>query len=197
MVVKISPIYFLTCTNNFSYSISWLQSPFIVILEPKKIKSVTASTFYPSICHEVMGPGAMIIVFECWVLSQLFHSPLSPSSRGSLVPLHFLPLEWYHLHIWDCWYFSWQSRFQLVIHPAWRFAWCTLHMFMLGRYCFLILWTEFGNVCMYLNKQTHASYYVFILIHLYVFLDYILSLFSRPSFSKTGCHDSQCFYWFV
>ena len=32
-------------------------------------------------------------------LSQFFCSPLSPSSRGSLVPLHFLPLEWYHLHI--------------------------------------------------------------------------------------------------
>ena len=36
--------------------ISWLQSPSTVILEPKKIKSVTASTFSPSVCHEVMGP---------------------------------------------------------------------------------------------------------------------------------------------
>ena len=36
---------------------------------------------------------------ECWVLSQVFHFPLSCLSRGSLVPLHFLPLEWYHLHI--------------------------------------------------------------------------------------------------
>ena len=34
--------------------ISWLQSPSAVILEPKKIKSVTTSTFSPSICHEVM-----------------------------------------------------------------------------------------------------------------------------------------------
>ena len=50
--------------------------------------------------------------FECWVLSQVFHS-LSPSSRSSLVPLHFLPLKWYHLHIWVCWYFSQQSWFQL------------------------------------------------------------------------------------
>ena len=40
--------------------ISWLQSPSAVILEPKKIKSVTLSTVYPSICHEVMGPDAMI-----------------------------------------------------------------------------------------------------------------------------------------
>ena len=39
------------------------------------------------------------LFFECWVLSQLFHSPLLPSSRGSLAPLHFLPLEWYHLYI--------------------------------------------------------------------------------------------------
>ena len=44
--------------------ISWLQSPSAVILEPPKIKSTTVS---PSICHEVMGPDAMILVF--WMLS--------------------------------------------------------------------------------------------------------------------------------
>ena len=38
--------------------ISWLQSPSAVILEPKKIKSVTFSTISPSICHEMMGPDA-------------------------------------------------------------------------------------------------------------------------------------------
>ena len=43
--------------------ISWLQSPSAVILEPKKIKSATVSTVSPSICHEVMGPDAMILVF--------------------------------------------------------------------------------------------------------------------------------------
>ena len=47
--------------------ISWLQSPSAVILEPRKIKSVTVSTVSPSICHEVMGPDAMILVF--WMLS--------------------------------------------------------------------------------------------------------------------------------
>ena len=47
--------------------ISWLPSPSTVILEPKKIKSVTASTFSPSICHKVMGLDAMILVF--WLLS--------------------------------------------------------------------------------------------------------------------------------
>ena len=43
--------------------ISWLQSLSAVILEPKKIKSATVSTVSPSICHEVMGPDAMILVF--------------------------------------------------------------------------------------------------------------------------------------
>ena len=43
--------------------ISGLQSPSAVILERKKIKSVPASTFSPSICHEMMGPDAMILVF--------------------------------------------------------------------------------------------------------------------------------------
>ena len=41
--------------------ISWLQSPHSVILEPKKIKSVTVSFVSPSICQEVMGPDAMIL----------------------------------------------------------------------------------------------------------------------------------------
>ena len=71
--------------------IPWLQSPSAVILESKKIKSVTVSIVYPSICHGVMGPDAMILVL--WMLSfkPAFHSSLSLSSRGSLVPLHFLP----------------------------------------------------------------------------------------------------------
>ena len=43
--------------------ISWLQSPSAMILEPKKIKSVTVSIVYPSICHEMLGPDAMILVF--------------------------------------------------------------------------------------------------------------------------------------
>ena len=43
--------------------ISWLQSPSAVILEPKKIKPVTVSIFSPSICDEVMGLDAMILVF--------------------------------------------------------------------------------------------------------------------------------------
>ena len=43
--------------------ISWLQSPSAVILGPRKIKSATVSTVSPSICHEVLGPDAMTLVF--------------------------------------------------------------------------------------------------------------------------------------
>ena len=59
--------------------ISWLQSPSAVILEPKKIKSLTVYTVSPSICHEVMGPDAMILVF--WMLS--INICLSRSGRQS------------------------------------------------------------------------------------------------------------------
>ena len=71
--------------------ISWLQSPSAVILEPQKIKSLTVSIISPSIFHEVMRPDPMILVFRMLSFSQLFHSPLSLSSRGFLVSLHFLP----------------------------------------------------------------------------------------------------------
>ena len=54
-------IVFLPRSKHFL--ISWLQSPSAVILEPKKIKSVIVSIVSPSICHEVMGLDAMILVF--------------------------------------------------------------------------------------------------------------------------------------
>ena len=57
--------------------ISWLQSPSAVILEPKKINSVTATSFYPSICHEVMGLDATVffhVEFQASFFTLLFHS---------------------------------------------------------------------------------------------------------------------------
>ena len=53
--------------RNTHLLISWLHSPSAVPLESKKINYVTVSIFYPSICHEVMGPDAMIFVF--WMLN--------------------------------------------------------------------------------------------------------------------------------
>ena len=75
--------------------ISQLQSPSAVILESPKIKSVTVSTVSPSICHEVMGPDAMILVL--WVLSckltlsWLNHLPKAP-------PLNTITLQ--HMNLW-------------------------------------------------------------------------------------------------
>ena len=75
--------------------ISWLQSPSAVILQLKIIVfhcfPICFSIVSPPICHEVMGPDAVILVF--WMLSfkPIFHSPFSLSSRGSLVLLCFLP----------------------------------------------------------------------------------------------------------
>ena len=60
--------------------ISWLQSPSAVILEPKKIKSVTASTFSLSICHEVMGPDAMVLVITFKSFDILFFLKLDQIS---------------------------------------------------------------------------------------------------------------------
>ena len=108
-----------------SLLILWLYSSSTVILEPKKRKPITISTLpfsvpwiYRTRCHD--------LCFLNVVFYQPFHSPLSPSLRGSLVPLRFLLLYWYHLYIWGCWYFSQQSWFQLVSHPAWHFAWFIL-----------------------------------------------------------------------
>ena len=53
--------------RNKGLLISWLQSSSAVILEPKKIKSVTVSIVSPSICHEVMGLDAMVLL--SWMLS--------------------------------------------------------------------------------------------------------------------------------
>ena len=80
--------------------ISWLQSQFTVILEPKKTKSVTVSTFPPSICHEAMGlgtgcldllPKAVLRFYHCCVLDVFLgpvetvaHLPVPAIMIGSL-----------------------------------------------------------------------------------------------------------------
>ena len=83
------------------------------------------TTFTPSICHEVMGPDAMILVF--WMLS--FKPAFSLSSFTFIKRL----FAFFHKGGVICisevnWYFSRQSWFQLVLHPAHCFSWCTLHV---------------------------------------------------------------------
>ena len=63
LVTMLSRLVITFLSRSKRLLISWLQSPSAVILEPRKIKSDTVSTVYPSISHEVMGPDAMILVF--------------------------------------------------------------------------------------------------------------------------------------
>ena len=102
--------------------ISWLQSLFAVILEHKKIKSVTVSTVFPFICHDMMRPDAKILVF--WMLSFKPAFPLSSFifikrlfSSSSVSTIRMC------LHIWGYWYFTWQSWFKFVLYPALDFPW--------------------------------------------------------------------------
>ena len=142
----LSRIVMVSLPRNKCLLISWLQSPSIVILELKKIKSLTVSIVSPFICHEWWDRMPWSPFFECWVLSQLFHCPLSLPSRGSLVPLCFLPLEWCYLHIWGCWYFSWESWLQPGISHDALYIWVKLagwqsslgswQICLLGRVCF-------------------------------------------------------------
>ena len=108
--------------------ISWLQLPSAVILEPRKIKPVTVSTVYPSICHEVMGPDAMIFVFwmlrfkpALWISSFTFSNRLFSSSSLPAIRV----VSFAHLRLLV---FLRQSWFQLVLPPAQRFSGCTLHI---------------------------------------------------------------------
>ena len=85
--------------------------------------------------------------FECWVLSQFFHSPLSLSSKGSLVLLHFLPQGWCHLHIWGyAWYMIfliyWWSVTLLI------YWWIQIASILLLVICLLV----FEDFCFYIHQ---------------------------------------------
>ena len=96
--------------------ISFLQSPPAVIFKPPKTKSLTVSIVSSSICHEVMGPNAMILVF--WMLSFQLFTLLFHFHQEALYFFAFCHKCGCYLYIWGYWYFSWQSWFQLVLHSA-------------------------------------------------------------------------------
>ena len=136
--------------------ISWLQSPSAVILEPKKINCVIVSL---SVCHEVMGPDAMILVFwmlcfkPAFSLHQEVHHLFSYFtfirrffSSSSLSTIMLMSSAYLS-------YFSCQSWFQLVIHPAQCFTWCTLHIKLNKQGDYIQPWcTPFLNNCVNFNS---------------------------------------------
>ena len=89
------------------------------------------------------------MILVSWMLS--FKPAFSLSSFTFIKRIFsscFLPLEWYHLHIWGCWYFSWQSWFQFVFPPVQHFSWCTLHISyisMVTIYSLYSLLSQFGT----------------------------------------------------
>ena len=113
--------------------ISWLQSLSAVILDSRKIKSVTVSTVSRSICHEVLGTDVMILAF--WMLS---FKPTFSLSSFTFIKRHFSSSSLSAIRVLSSAYlrllnFSQQSWFQLVLHPALHFTWCTLHMWKDGK----------------------------------------------------------------
>ena len=100
--------------NKHLLLISWLQSPFAVILEPPKIKSATVSTVSPSTFHEVMAPDALIFVF--WMLS--FKPTFSFSSlKDKFILFRCLKISWEICHAE---YFTDWGRCPLGPWAAWR-----------------------------------------------------------------------------
>ena len=137
------------------FLISWLQSLSAMILEPKEIKSVTVSIVSLSIFCEMLGPDTIFLVF--WILSfkPAFHSSLSLSSTVCSVPLLFLPQVWYLLHIICYCYFSRQSSFQFMFHPAQYFAWGTVHISEISRatiYRLDLLLSQIGTSPLFHNR---------------------------------------------
>ena len=113
--------------RNKHLLISWLQSPSAVILDHKKIKSVTISTVCPYICHKLLGPDAMTFIF--WMLN--FKPAFSLSftfikrlfSSSSLSAIRVVSSAYLRLLI-----FLPKTLITAVLHPTQHFAWSTLHI---------------------------------------------------------------------
>ena len=115
-------------------------------------KIFAVSIFPPSICHQMMGLDAMILIFLVLSFKPVFHSPFSLSSGASLVPLHFLPERRYHLHIWGCCYFSWQSFFFFLI------SWRLITLQYCSGFCHTLKWISHGFACVpHPDPPSHLS----------------------------------------
>ena len=124
--------------------ISWLQSPCTVILEPPKI--VCQFPLFPCLFAMKWQDRMPWSYFsECWALSQLFHSPLSLLSRGSLV-LHFCH-KGSVICLSDVIDISPSNLdAKSVLHPAQCFSWCTLHRSWISRWQYTALMYSFPSL---------------------------------------------------
>ena len=93
--------------------ISWLQSPSAVILESQKIKSVTVSIVSPSICHEVMGSDAMILIF--WKLS---FKPTFSLSSFTFIKRLFSSSSFCAIRVMSSAYLRWLIFLPAILIPA-------------------------------------------------------------------------------
>ena len=118
--------------------ISWPQSPSAVIWEPKKVKSVTASTFPPYIWHEVMvWSDAMILVFSILSLKPAFSLSSftlikSLSSFSSFSAIRVVLSTYLRLIFLLAMLIPGENS-QPVLHSAQHFTWCTLHKSLISK----------------------------------------------------------------
>ena len=129
--------------------ISWLQSPPAVILESKKIN--VCHCFH---CFTIYLPWSdwdrmpWSSFFKCWVLSQLFHSPLSLSSRGSSIPLHLTAVRVVSSAYLRLLIFLPATLTSACASSSLAFAWCTLHISLISRvtiYSLNVILSQFGT----------------------------------------------------
>ena len=141
-----------------------------MILEPKKIKSVTVSTLSPSVCHEVMGLDAMILVF--WMLS---FKPAFSLSSFTLIKRLFSSLLSAFGVVSSAYLTPGMSPFigsspcnldSSLCHPARYFSWCTLHVSYISRvtiYSLDVLLSQFWPspfivACLFLTVASWPAY---------------------------------------
>ena len=93
--------------ETLSFKPAFSFSFFTLIKKLFNSSSVSAIKLVPSAYLRLLIYLLVILIPACQTRLSDFTSLLLPSSRSSLVRLQFLPLKWYHLHIWGCWYISW------------------------------------------------------------------------------------------
>ena len=103
------------------------------------------SYFFPFCLPWCHGTGCRDLNLFDVEFQASFFSPLSPSSRGCLVALHFLRLQWYHLHIWGCWYFS-----QKAFPGSSQFMYCWMNPTLKDfEYNFACMWNECNSTVLW------------------------------------------------